>query len=403
VTARGVVLSALLLAARATAVSAQTPAPPAEPATPARVQLGPFSLRPTLILRDVGYDSNVFNEAADPKHDFTATVGAKLDVNARLTRIQGTYSTFYEYMYFNTYHSERGSNRGAEGRFDLLFGRLRPYFAAGITSSNDRPTAEIDERAHRRQDNLGGGLNVAVFSRTTLNVGYRRSSVEYASDEEFRGVSLADELNGHSDALTFGGDMELSPLTSIGVAGERLEERFDSSSERDADSYRVAGTVTLQPLALISGRASVGVRAFRPLSPVLRDFTGLVAGVAVGYSFPGEARLNVTFDRDLRYSFEQLTPYYISTAGRVTLTKRLFGNLDAQVFAGAEQIAYEARLDAPTVSDTDNVRTYGGGIGYRVGDGGRLALNFDGTERSSPAVDREYSRGRIYTTVTYGF
>jgi hypothetical protein len=391
------------LIARATAVLAQMPTPPAEPATPPRVQLGPFSMRPTLILRDVGFDSNVFNEAAHPRHDFTATVGAKLDVNARLTRLQGTYSSFYEYMYFKTYDSERGSNRGAEGRLDVLLGRLRPFFAAGITNSNDRPTSEIDARAHRQQENVGFGLIAAAFSRTSLNVGYRHSTLDYAPDEAFRGINLADELNGHADSVTFGGDMELSPLTSVSVGGERMQERFEFSPERDADSYRLAATVTLQPLALISGRASIGVRAFRPQSSLVRDFTGLTAAVAVGYSFPDDTRLNVTFDRDLRYSFEQLTPYYISTAGRVALTKRIFGNLDGQVFVGAERIGYEARLDAPSISDTDNVRTYGAGIGYRVRDGGRLALNFDHTSRSSPADDREYSRGRIYTTLTYGF
>jgi hypothetical protein len=105
----------------------------------------------------------------------------------------------------------------------------------------------------------------------------------------------------------------------------------------------------------------------------------------------------------LRYSFEQLTPYYISTGGRLAITKRVVGNLDGQVFAGLERISYEARLDAPPVSESDRIRILGAGVGYRVGNGARLALNFDQMRRSSPAEDREYSRGRLYTTLTYGF
>jgi hypothetical protein len=396
-------LSVLLLAGRVTTAFAQAPTPVVEPATQAGVQIGPFSMRPTVILRDVGFDSNVFNEPADPRGDFTATIGAKLDVSARLTRIQGTYSSFYEYLYFKTYDSERGSNRGAEGRVDVLLGRLRPYIAAGITNSHDRPTSEIDARAHRQQGNVGLGVTALAFSHTAVSVGYRHSGVDYAADEQFRGVNLADELNGHSDSITLGGDIELSSLTAVSVIGERVRDRFEFSPERDADSFRLGVTATLQPLALISGRATVGVRAFRPQSSLLREFTGLTAAIAVGYSFLSDTRISVAFDRDLRYSFEQLTPYYISTAGRVAVTKRMIGNLDGQVFAGAERIAYEARLDAPAISNRDSVRTYGAGIGYRVRDGGRLALNFDQTKRSSTANDREYSRGRIYTTLTYGF
>jgi hypothetical protein len=287
----------------------------------------------------------------------------------------------------------------------VLLGRLRPYVAAGITNSHERPTAEIDARAERQQSHAALGVNIAAFSRTAFNAGYRHSSIAFADDETFRGVSLSDELNGHADALTFGADMELTPLTTVSLHGERLQERFAVSSERDANSYKFGVTATLQPLALISGRASVGVRAFRPLSPVLDDFTGLTAAIAVGYTLPKDARLNVSFDRDLRYSFEQLTPYYVSTGGRVTVTKRLMGNLDGQAFAGFERIGYEARLDAPPPADagTDSVRLFGVGVGYRLGDGARLAINFDHTTRSSLAPDREYSRGRVYTTLNYGF
>jgi hypothetical protein len=268
---------------------------------------------------------------------------------------------------------------------------------------HDRPTSEIDERAQRRQTHVAGGISALAFSRTGLNVGFRRSSVDYNSDEVFRGVNLANELNATADSISFGADFELSPLTTLSVLGEQMQERFDFSPERDASSYRVGIGATLQPLALISGRASVGLRAFRPKSSLLRDFTGLTAAIAVGYSLPSETRLNLTVDRDLRYSFEQLMPYYISTGGRVAVTQRVFGGLDGQVFGGLERIAYEARLDAPPVSDNDRVRVLGAGIGFRVRDGARLALNFDHTRRSSPAEDREYSRGRLYTTLTYGF
>ncbi|MGH9372697.1 MAG: outer membrane beta-barrel protein, partial [Vicinamibacterales bacterium] len=358
---------------------------------------------PVVTLRDVGFDSNVLNESEDAKSDFTATVGAKVDVAVHLPRLQASYTSLFEYLYFQTSDSERGSNRGAEGRVDALLGRLRPYVAAGVSNSHDRPTAEIDERARHRQTHLDAGIRAMVFSRTAVSAGYRRTRMEYASDELFRGVTLADELNGHGDSVTLGADMTLTPLTTVSVHGERAQERFDLSPERDADSYRAGVTATLNPLALISGRASLGIRAFRPRDAQLRDFTGLTAAIAVGYTFGRDIRLNLSIDRDLRYSFEQVTPYYISTGGRFTVTKQLIGSLDGQVFAGAERIAYEARLDAPTVADADSVRTVGTGIGYRLGDGARLAVNIDHTTRSSPVADREYTRGRLYSTLTYGF
>ncbi|MGH9372201.1 MAG: outer membrane beta-barrel protein [Vicinamibacterales bacterium] len=399
---RCLALSTALLLACATAAAAQQPTSE-DRSRPAMVQVGPFSVRPVFLLRDVGFDSNVFNESEDPQSDFTATMGAKVDVGMRLPRLQGTYTSSYEYLYFQSIERERSSNRGVEGRVDALLGRFRPYAAAGISNTHDRPTSEIDERAHRQQSHVEIGLRAAAFSRTFLNVGYRRTGVEYADDELFRGVSLAEALNATGETVRFGADMELTPLTTVSLDGERAQDRFDLAPGRDASSYRFGVTATLNPLALISGRASIGVRAFRPRSAQVADFTGLTAAIAVGYSLGDDMRLNVALDRDLRYSFDQITPYYVSTGGRVTVTRQLIGNFDGQVFAGAERIAYEARLDAPVAADTDSVRIFGTGVGYRLGDGARVAINFDHTARSSPAADREHTRGRLYTTLTYGF
>jgi hypothetical protein len=402
---RNVLLTAALFVALAPSRGlAQAPPPAPDPAAPGLAQLGPFSLRPTLILRDVGYDSNVHNQASGALEDFTATVGARLDVGLNMSRLQGRYSTMYEYVHFAESEAERGSNRGFEGRIDVPFGRFQPYVGGGLKSSHDRPTAEIDERARRQEVLFESGLRVAAFSRTAVHAGFRRIAADYSSDEIFRGVNLAEQFNGASNAVTFGADVELTPLTTVSVHGERTEERFEFASTRDADSYRVGATATLNPLALISGRASVGMRAFRPLGGQLRDFTGLTAAVAVAYTFPDETRLNVWADRDLRYSYAQLLPYYISTGGRFTLLRQLVGRFDAQVFGGAERIAYEARTDLPAaMAETDRVRTFGTGVGYRVGNGARLGLNVDYTIRSSPAADREYARQRVYTTLTYGF
>ena len=294
---------------------------------------------------------------------------------------------------------------------------------AGISRSHERPNAEIDERASRLQSNAGAGAYVAAFSRTRLFVGYRYADVDYADGKQFRGIELADQLNGTSDAVNFGADIELTPLTSFAAHGESSQERFDVSTDRDADSYRFGGTVTFNPLALISGRASVGVRAFRPLGPEMQDFTGLTAAVALAYAYRDRTRFGVTFDRDLRYSFAELTPYYVATGSRVTVTHRIYGNVDGQVLAGFERLDYEARLDASAVNDveddTDSIRAVGGGLGYRLSDGSRFGVNVDYSTRASSTDERENSRARrvrhadlriltmlllatLFTLLTYG-
>jgi hypothetical protein len=54
------------------------------------------------------------------------------------------------------------------------------------------------------------------------------------------------------------------------------------------------------------------------------------------------------------------------------------------------------------VRGTDRVRTYGGGLGYRVGDTLRIGFNIDEQRRSSPLPRRNYSGVRAGLSLTYG-
>ena len=212
-------------------------------------------------------------------------------------------------MYFQKFESERGSNRGSEGRVDFLLGRLRPHLFGAVLDSHERPNNEIDARAHRRQTGYGAGFGFLMFAHTSATGEYRRSSASYAEDEFFDGVRLADALNTDTETMNGGIELELTPLTSISFNVERTEERFPRTPSRDADTRRYGATVTFQPGALISGRAQLAYLDFKPRSSDIPPLDGLAAAVALSYAFRDQTRFTVTVDRDIRYSFADLTPY----------------------------------------------------------------------------------------------
>lgn len=391
-----------IVAIPATAGAQTYPAPP-DPAEDARVQMGPVSVRPTFILRDVGVDSNVFNESGAPQQDFTVTAGAKVDVGIRFERVLASYTSTYEYMYFQKFKSERGSNRGSEGRIDFLLGRFRPHVMASLIDSHERPNTEIDARAHRRQSAYGGGVGILLFAHTSLTASYRRSAATYSDDDIFGGVRLADALNTKTETFTGGLELELTPLTSLAFNVETSEDRFTRTPGRDAETRRYGATVTFQPAALIAGRAQIAYRDFRPRSLDIPEMSGLAASLALSYSFRDQTRIAATFDHDIRYSFADLTPYYLSTAGRLTVTQRVHGPVDVQILGGADRLEYEPREGAGDAARGDRLRTLGGGVGYRIGENSRLAVNLEHTRRSSPVEERRYARRRIFGSFTYGF
>jgi hypothetical protein len=286
---------------------------------------------------------------------------------------------------------------------DFLLGRLRPYVTGSLVDSHERPNAEIDARAHRRETAYGTGAGLLLFTHTTLNGSYHHATSTYADDEFYSGVMLADTLNSESETMEGSLEFELTPLTSLALNVTRIADHFLRSPDRDADTLRYGVVLTFEPAALISGRAQISYRQFDPKSGQIPDKSGLAAAIALSSSFRDRTRVVLNLDHDIHYSFADLTPYYLSTAARLTVTQRFAGPFDVQVVGGAERLEYEPRADAPNAERTDRLQTVGGGLGYNLGENSRLAVNLEHTQRLSPIDTRRYMRRRVYGSLTYGF
>src|ERR1700752_4801782 len=78
-----------------------------DPADAARFRFGPLRFTPGISFTNVGVDTNVFNDAVDPKRDRTANVGPGVTfwLNVGPSRFRGKSDA--RYLYFATYESQR--------------------------------------------------------------------------------------------------------------------------------------------------------------------------------------------------------------------------------------------------------------------------------------------------------
>ena len=109
----------------------------------------------------------------------------------------------------------------------------------------------------------------------------------------------------------------MTPLSTLVVRYERIEDAFAFSPARDSKSFRVMPGVEFKPRALINGSAYVGYRRFTPETPgALPEFSGLVAQLGLSYTLLGATTFGVSYSRDLTYSYEELQPFFIERLGR---------------------------------------------------------------------------------------
>ena len=366
-------------------------------------RFGPFAVTPTIQLKNLGWDSNVFNDTAGPKSDFTTTANIQADWWLRLGRARLHGVDLFEGVYFATYSSQSGFNQRHDLTFLVPFNRLQPYVGGGYFNTNDRPGYEINARVRHTETGVNGGAIVRVSSRLDVDISGRQITYEYF-DEDNPGQPYSTTLNHRAQNYGAQARYRLSSLTTLTLLADGVRERFDGSPERDNNGYRVLPGVEFDPHALIQGKARLGYRKLNTLTPGMPDFSGLVGSAELAYSLRGTTRFGAGGERDIYFSYETTEPFYIQTGFTLSVTQQVTGPWDVQARGAWYRLNYQrADLpDTPTLPERiDSYRTWGGGVGYRVGRDIRLGFNVDYSRRESIQQSQNYEALRGGMAVTY--
>jgi hypothetical protein len=371
----------------------------------ARLNLDGLYVTPTFQLKDFGLDSNVFNTPGEQSPDFTFTLapGAKLALPiARRALVTATVGV--DLVYFARYANQRSVNPDVTLRASGFLHRITLFTQAGYVNSRQRLNQEIDARARRTDKNVEAGVEARIVPKLTATLSGSAGRVDYADAQFFRDVSLREALAEDQRSLLASLDYRATPYTTFVLRSEAREDRFLFSSFKDSDSYRVMPGVEFKPRALISGSAYVGFRSLQFLDPEVPNFKGLVANLSLRYTLQSATAFTVTFDRDAEYSYEPLSPYFVTADVGLSIRRQLVGAFDTTLGAQRYHYAYQ---DLPTVllgdPRVDITHSYSADIGYRLGRKGRLGVGLSyWTRDSTRASIVAYNGVRIGSTFSYG-
>lgn len=368
----------------------------------APIQLGSLYVQPSFELKNVGVDGNVFNDDKQ-ESDFTATPSARLLNTLIAGRLRMTGVVNSDYVWYETFKSERSVNNLVDLRVEGFFDRYRPWVVGSLLRSRERQGYEIDTRARRTEPTVQAGLDWVVGSRTALAFSSRFEEKRFDESEEFEKANLSQQLNHRTVATAAGFRFELTPLTMLLVDAEYEEATFDGTSTRDNTGWSVMPMLRFQPDAYISGEIMVGVKTLKPKNPALVGFEGFVARGNITLSLLDLTELTVELERNTEYSLDELHPYFVQTGGRITVIQQIGGPFDVRVTGGRYALSYRDLPD-PVLGPRGNERlTLGAlGVGYRLTDSIRLGLTGQvESRRSLSRPNRDYDRTVYYGSLSY--
>lgn len=372
---------------------------PASEPTTFGYRLGPLAINPGFQVRELGVDTNVFDEPTNPKKDYVLGFSPTMDMYARLgfTQLFGSMST--DLTWYKKYSSERGASRQGRLRLDFGLARLRPSAGAAWVEMRERPNPEIDLRARRLLTELQLKAGYEISPLVRVYVGGQTGKTRYRDGEVFEDVALDAVLNRNTQSAEGGVVIAATPFTTVTVNAVRSRDRFESAPLRNSESTSGNFTASFGTDAILRGQTRIGFKQFVPVDPDVKTYKGLVSSTTLSTTGFWRGRIDLTLNRDVDYSFEEASAYFVSSVLDLTYNQRIAGAWDFEVRGSRAWLDYSA-IDGAERDDTRII--YGGGVGYNLQNLSRIGMAWEYSERQSPErPDRRYTRRRIYGSWTY--
>jgi len=295
----------------------------------ARLKVGPFRIKPVLLLNNIGYDSNVYyGTATEPIKDYTITAGPGFTIYLPLKKkiIFQVYES-PQYVYYFETKRERTWNNYFNGQVHFVFNRLVFSFGRGFSDARERWNTEIDIRPRRKEDSFQGSVLWQPSRKTSFSLSYRRANYDY-ENIHYEIFNVRDRLNREENYVNFTGLYQLSYRVKFFLDVEYgFFDFLNPSNFRDSKSYTIYGGFEFSPFGIVRGRINLGYKYFNPLDPQRKDYRGIAGNTNVSIKMLKFLDLRASYRRDVQFSLWYNNAYFIENIYGIGTSLYLFKNI----------------------------------------------------------------------------
>ncbi|NIO49357.1 MAG: outer membrane beta-barrel protein [Candidatus Aminicenantes bacterium] len=381
-----------------------------------RWRIGPFRLYPTIRLRDIGYDDNVYyqREEDKPVSDYTATISPQAEIYLIFRNFLILSLTENpEYVYYFKQKRERRWNNTISPELKFLF--LNRFVISGRYSYRNRrrrATSEFDVRANELRESYKGSLFYETARRTSFGISASSEKISY-EDITLPGeeIYLSRLLNREERSGNFEFYYRIFSESFFFISGGYTEYKFEhiQSRWRDSYSYQAYSGIRFPFLGKTRGTLSLGYKKLLPRREEKRGFSGLVGNTSLDFRIR-RFRLRFQYNRDCRFSYWSNSIYFIEDryGGGISFYLTKFLRLDYNFSYGEANYPELMLLQMPDgryeeIKRKDIYRINTAGFVFRIIRNTGIGLMVNFWERESNIFWASRNRGFIGGYVTYEF
>jgi len=379
-----------------------------------RFKLGSVYLTPTLAVRNLGWDNNVFNSGSGGFRDTHAIVAPGLRFvwppNERL-KVWGNGGL--NIAYFGRATSERYVEIFGSGNFQLEGRRLVLFGGGGGGRYRGRFSIEIDERLRRNDVHAHLGVRLKLSRRTHIELVPRFREVRHDEAQSVDGDDVKAGLDRDQRSLELGLRHALTRKTTLLLQVERREDVFPSEpTQRDkAESRRVMAGFSFSPKALIAGNVVAGIEDYPArIDQAITPYRGMVFAIGASVPISRAARLRFHVDRELHYAVArsqtvgELRNAFVRLSYGFTLSAAIGFDLVSRSRFDIERADYLLPFTTPTgpADRLDRRLILGQALLWPVHDKLLIGVNATWSKRTSNVAANQYQGLRLGLALELG-
>lgn len=375
-------------------------------------RFGPFRIFPSLQLRNVGYDNNIYQmrEVDDPIGDYTAALS--LPFNFYLP-YRSWIITYLEvspgYDLFINEVNQRGINyRFSPGVRFLLFNRFVLSGNYQYQKRRQRITPEFDERIYVESKGYNASLFYETVQGTAIGFSGRINRMGY-EDTEGESYSRALNREARSGNLEFYYRvfMESDFFLTFGYTDYIFESA--ESQERNSYSYTLRSGIRFPLLGTARGTLSLGYRWLFNRSENDKQFSGFIGDTGLDFRL-GRFNLRLQYVRDFQFSYSSTNLYFIMNRFGSGISFYLIPSirLDYDLSYGSGKYPENLIIQSPEgvfeeIERKDTYLSHSAGIAFRIVRNTGIGLSVTYWERDSSIEGIGRTRTFLGGYLTYDF
>jgi hypothetical protein len=280
-------------------------------------QVGPFRIFPSIGLKDIGYDGNVYyqREQDEPVSDFTATFSPEIKVYVLYRNFLILSLTENpQYVYYAEQKRERRWNNIFSPEVKILF-LNRFVISGGYEYENRRwrATSEFDVRANELRERIRGSFFYETARGTSFGLSASIVKISY-EDITLPGeeIYLSLFLNREEESRNFEFYYKIFSNSFFFIDLSYVEYVFEhpESRWRDSYAYQVSSGIQFPLLGKIKGAFSLGYKKHVPLSQEKKEFSGLVGDTRLEFRV-GRFKFQLEYLRNNHFSYWTESIFFI--------------------------------------------------------------------------------------------